>query len=86
MADERRRARTPCCCLSLVQLREEMLGEQLGIVLALAQRRQVDREHGQPVQQVLAQLAFADRLLRIAVGGGDDAHVGARARRRRRRA
>ena len=44
--------------------------------VALAQRRQVDREHVEAVEQVLAQLAARDRLVRVAVGRGDDAHVG----------
>jgi hypothetical protein len=33
---------------------EEVLGEQQGIVAALAERRQCERDHGQPVVEVLA--------------------------------
>src|SRR6059036_1057136 len=38
-------------------------------------RRQVDREHVEPVEKVLAQLVGADGLRGHAVGGGDHAHV-----------
>ena len=62
----------PSC---LVQLGQELLGQQLDVVAPLAQRRQLDREDVQAVVQVLAQLARRDRLLDAAAGGGDDAHV-----------
>ena len=42
---------------------------------ALAQRRHVDREDLQAVEQVLAHLAVLHRLVRVAVGGGDHPHV-----------
>ncbi len=43
--------------------------------LRCAQRRQVDGDDVQPVEQVIAELAFLDLLPQIDVGGGDDAHV-----------
>ena len=43
--------------------------------LPLAERRQPEREHVQPVEEIFAQLALLHGLDRIDVGGGDDAHV-----------
>ena len=51
-------------------------GDQRQVVDAVAQRRQVDREDVEPIEQVFAQLAPGDRLVRIAIGRGEDAHVG----------
>ena len=42
----------------LLSCGEEVLGQELDVLPALAQRRQVDREHVQPIEQVLAQLAL----------------------------
>jgi len=60
----------------VVELAQEVLGDQLGVAVAVAQRRQPDREHGEAVHQVLAQDAVAGGRVRIAVGRRDDAHVG----------
>ena len=60
---------------ALVELREEVLREELDIVAALAQRRHVQRKHLQPVEQVLAQPAGRHCVVRIAVRRGEDAHV-----------
>src|SRR5438105_11514863 len=60
-----------------VQLLKKMLGEQLGIALAVAERRQIDRKHGEPVEQIFAKLAVLDGVMRIAVGRSDDAYIGA---------
>jgi hypothetical protein len=46
------------------------------ILAALAQRRQADGDHVQAIEQILAELALADRLAQVAMGGGDDAHIG----------
>ena len=54
---------------------QEMVGEQRNVLGPLAQRRQVNRDHAQPVEEVAAQDAAAHGLLRIAVGRGDEAHV-----------
>ena len=64
----------PC---SRDELLEEVVGQQQDVGLALAQRRHEDREHVQPVVEILAELAGGDRLLEILVGGGDQADVGA---------
>ena len=59
-------------CLELLQ---EVLHEQRDVLLPLAQRRQLHRDHVQPVVQVLAELAVCDHPSEVAVGGGDHAHV-----------
>ena len=54
---------------------EEVIGEQQQVGLPLAQRRHEDREHVQPVVQILAERPVLNRLLEILVGRGDEAHV-----------
>ena len=62
----------PFCC---EKRREELVREQLDVVRALAQRRQVDLHHGETIVEILAQLAVGDRLLEVLVRRGDDADV-----------
>ena len=38
---------------------------------------ELDRDHVEPVVEILAEAALGDRALEVAVGGGDDAHVDA---------
>ena len=45
------------------------------ILDAIAQRRHPDRDHVEPVVQVLAEPPFLDRLLEIDVGGGDESEI-----------
>ena len=52
-----------------------MLHQQRDVVAPLAQRRQLDADHVQPVEQVLAEAAVLHLALQVDVGGGDDAHV-----------
>ena len=59
------------------ELFEEVIGEQQDVRLALAQRRHEDREHVQPVVEILAEFAGGNRFLQILVGGRDQADVGA---------
>ena len=54
---------------------EEMRGEQRDILLAVAQRRQVERDDVEAVEEVFAEAALFDGLLQVDVGGGDDADV-----------
>ena len=62
----------------LVRGRAQVVIQQLRDVLApLAQRRHVDADHVQPVQQVLAELALAHALVEILVSRRDHAHVDA---------
>ena len=50
----------------------------MGDLLApLAQRRHVDADHAETIEQVLAELAVGHALFEIGVGGGDDADVDA---------
>ena len=53
----------------------EVLRQRGDVRLAIPQRRHLDRDHVQPVEEVLAELALGDRLREVAVGRGDDAHV-----------
>ena len=55
---EMRRTSLSVC---LAVLLDEMVGQQQDVVLALAQRRQVDREDVEPVVQVLAERAVLDQ-------------------------
>jgi hypothetical protein len=52
-----------------------MLDQQRNVFLALAQRRHMNGDDIQAVIEVLAEEAFLDQALEIAVGGGEDAHV-----------
>ena len=54
---------------------QEMFGEFADILPALAQRRQRQGNHVQPVKQVGAKRSLGHHLRQPAVGGGDDAHV-----------
>ena len=57
-------------------LADEEPDEKRNVASALAQRWQLDREDVETIVEILAELAVAYRLAQIAVGGGDDAHVG----------
>ena len=65
----------------LRELLQEVLHQQRQVPLALAQRRDVDVQHVQPVVEVLAEQAARDALFEVAVGGRDDAHVDPQATR-----
>ncbi len=54
---------------------QEVLGEQGDVLLAVAQRRKLEADDVQAVEEVFAEAAFFDGLLQVDVGGGDDAHV-----------
>ena len=56
----------------------EVVEEQRDFVAALAQRRNLDVEHVEPVVQVGPELALFDPFGEVAVGGGDHADVGGR--------
>jgi hypothetical protein len=55
----------------------QRLGQRLEVVQALAQRRQPDRQHVQPVVEVGAEAAGGHHRRQVAAGGGDHAHVDA---------
>ena len=53
------------------------VAHQVGNVLAaFAQRRQAQRHDIEPVIEILAEQALLNELAQIAIGGGDDAHIG----------
>ena len=52
------------------------LGQRQNVLAPLAQRRDVQLHHVQPVKQILAKTAGFDFLLQIAVARGEDARVG----------
>ena len=54
---------------------QEVFGQNLGVVAALAQRRDEDRDDVEAIVQVFAEAPVFDHRLEIAVGGGQDAHV-----------
>jgi hypothetical protein len=62
--------------LQAIEAADEMLDQERQILLAAAQRRQLDADHVDTVVEVLAQRARADLLGQVLVGGDDDAGVG----------
>lgn len=52
-----------------------MLGENGDVVAAITQRRQLNREHIEPVIQVHAKLTILDHLRQVLVRRGDNAYV-----------
>src|SRR4029078_7771674 len=65
---------------------QEVLRQRQGVVRAIAQRRQVNVNHVQPVKEILPEGAVGEVLFQVTVGGGDDAHVDLLAARRAQRA
>jgi hypothetical protein len=63
---------------------EEAVDEQRDVFAAAAQRRQVDGDDVEAIEEVVAELALANGLAQIDVGGGDDADVDLRFLRCRR--
>src|SRR4051794_1466748 len=56
-------------------LGDEVIDQQRNVVAALPQRRYVDGNDGQPVEQVSAEALGVHLRLQIAVGRGDEAEV-----------
>src|SRR5262249_20819280 len=57
------------------QFLEKSLDETWQIVDSVAERRQLDRKHIQPVEEVLAELAVANRGIEVAIRGGQHADI-----------
>src|SRR5215472_9769745 len=55
--------------------RDEVADQQRNILSPLPQRRQLERQDGEPVVQVLAEGVRPDERGEVLVGGGDDADV-----------
>ena len=58
-------------------LADEVFDEYGDVLAPLAQRRDLDRDHVEPVEEILLELALGDELPQVAVGGGDHADVDA---------
>jgi hypothetical protein len=56
-------------------LGEEMLDQQRHVLAALAERRQVDREDGEAIEEILAETLGRNGFVDVAVSGGDYAGV-----------
>ena len=54
-----------------VRRAQKVVHEQRDVAAALAQRRQLDREAVEPVEQVLAELPGGRQRVEVLVGGGD---------------
>ena len=52
-----------------------MLDERRNLLAALAQRRQLQPDDVEAVEEVLAEAALGDELFEVGVGRGDDADV-----------
>ena len=52
-----------------------MVGDRGNVFLPVAERRNADRKHVEPVEEILAEPALADELLEASVRRGDDSHV-----------
>ena len=59
------------------ELGREVFGQLDHVVSALAQRRQGQRNHIQPIIEILAEMAFLHQSSQRAVGAGDDPHIDA---------
>ena len=60
---------------ALGQLRGKIVDKLRDIAATLAQRRYMDRDHVETVDQIFPEAAFTGLGAEINVGGGDDAHV-----------
>ena len=56
-------------------LLQVVLEQRRDLLAAFAERRQVERQNLEAVEQILAEAALGDQLLEVGVGGGDDPHV-----------
>src|SRR5205814_4723760 len=54
---------------------EEAPGKREDLLWPLAQRRDGHLDHVEPEEEILAEMSCADRLVEVAVGGGDDPDV-----------
>ncbi len=57
------------------ELLQEEIAQGGDVAVPLGQRRHVDVDDIQPVEQILAELSLADHLVQIAIGGGNQADV-----------
>ena len=57
-----------------------MLHQRVDVIGPLPERRHVEVDDAQPVQEVLAELAGGNEVVQVAIGGGDHANVDTRLR------
>ena len=62
---------------------EEVPGQERDVLAPLAQRRDAQGNHVEPVEEVLAEALLGDGAAQVLVGGGDDADVDLHRRRTR---
>ena len=61
--------------LFVAVLAQVVIDERRDLLAPLAQRRQLQADDVEAVEEVLAEAALGDELFEVGVGGGDDAHV-----------
>jgi hypothetical protein len=54
---------------------EEVQAERPDVGAALSQGRHLDREHGEAIEEILAESAFVDIPPEVAIGGRDDSNI-----------
>ena len=54
---------------------QKVIGQQRDVALAIAQRRHVEGNDVEAIEEILPEVAALDLVLQIFVSGGDDAHV-----------
>src|SRR5205085_11822776 len=60
---------------AVAMFREEVLDERGNVLLAIAERRHMDVDDVEPVEEVIAELLLLDLPLQVFVGRADDADV-----------
>src|SRR6266480_1553646 len=70
LCDNRRRSLMAARCIQ-----HEVLEQERNVLLALAQRRQIDDRHVQTIEQVLSELALFHQFDQIRLAGGDNAEI-----------
>ncbi len=74
-APRRRRQREPIAAIDVAERLQEARGENRNVGRTLAQRRQVDGDQVDAIEQILAKFAARHHVRQRAVGRRDDAHV-----------
>ena len=54
---------------------EKIAGQGGNVLAALGETRNMNADHVQAVEQVFPEVAVANQLFQILVGGGNDAHI-----------
>ncbi len=70
-----RRNRTNVLSKLAIEQLDEVFHQDRDVIRTIAQRRQLNRENVQPIEQVLTKLALLDEQFQVSVCRGDHAHV-----------